>query len=410
MGMAAREAAEGAPTLDELGASDATPVTRSDDAAAGGVQTIDDGDDDLGEVGGDAEGADPGVAGDGAIDAATGRRRRGEAHNLKRGLQLERERSRRLEAQLAEAAARQQAALDRVTQVLQLKQQQEAEERARRAAEEQAAQQRAQAAADPEPDPNVDEVEWLKWKVRQQDAARAAEEQAAQQRVQMQAFEQQQGTIRNILSEVAQFETRYTAMVQPDYMDAFNYVANHRIGFWRSAGLPDEMIFGPDGVLEAEKGWLFRSCMQFDGRGGYSWSDLPPRRLYQLAQHLGYARGGASPEAAGAAAGAAAAGGDPNAAAAAAMQGAGGPVTDAHAANLMAQGVPRRRRGGAADGRIEAMRAGARANVGGGGRPGAGLKSLSYETILEDLDDSDILYLMKNERGALEQLLGKGAQ
>lgn len=385
MGMASQEEAEGLPGLDELGAGDNTPITR--------------GSPDVG--GGDDEGYE---------EVSGGRQSRAtEEHNLRRGIQQHREENRRLQGQIAEMTARQQAAMDRVTAVLQAR----AHDDQRRAYQEQQAQWEAQqramaaqaAAQDPEPDQTMEHEAWLAWKIRQMENAIRWRDEREQQYVQYQAELQQASardkSISDVMSDVAQFETRYTTMVQPDYMDAFNFVANHRIAFWRAAGVPDDMIFGKDGVLEAEKGWLFRSCLRPGTNGkAYEWTDLPPRRLYQLAQHLGYGHNGMMSGQAGAAAGAVAGGGDPRMA----MQQA---AMDEHAAQLMSQGVPRRGRRGPADGRMAAMQAGARANIGNGGRPSAAPRAMSYEDFLQ-LDDSDLLYLMQHDRGSLDNFLGKG--
>lgn len=173
-----------------------------------------------------------------------------------------------------------------------LRAQQEARARQEQAARD-AEAARKQAEADPMPDREIDPEGFNEWRIRQLEAQVNATREEHQAWQQTAAQREEQGRRMAVVSRVAQeytaFENRF-ALSQPDYGQAFQYVANWFAGFHSMRGVTAADL---PARLERERAELIRDCVQMNPQTGeYQWVRDPAQVIYELAWQLGYGNGG----------------------------------------------------------------------------------------------------------------------
>ena len=260
-----------------------------DDGAAGG--------DDGGPAGGELPGAGAPAGGSAPVQPAEergGDRRlhdltqavnqyRDEARTLKQEREVQRAELAELRAWRAEVQAAIRAQREEVV----------------RAQREEAA--RAQAAADPEPDPILESEKHAEWQRRQDEAKfeaahgelrgelKMTREQLAQQQQQMLATQ--------LESQLDGFTNRFRAQ-QPDYDQAFEFLANTLANHFRTLGYSEEEIFAEGtGALWRERDRYLRSCLEVnDQTRQVRWKPGvdPAAGLYAAAVAYGWGRNGAA--------------------------------------------------------------------------------------------------------------------
>lgn len=258
-----------------------------------------------------------------------------------------------------------------------LRAQHEERQRQERAARE-AEAARKQAEADPMPDREVDPEAFNEWRIRQLEARIEAQANEAQAWQQTAAQREEQGRKMAVVSRVAQeytaFENRF-ALSQPDYGQAFQYVANWFAGFHTMRGVTAADL---PARLERERAELIRDCVQMNPQTGeYQWVRDPAQVIYELAWQLGYGNGGqGAPE-----------GGD-----------------DGGQAPAQQQMAPQRPSSPRAQQLARSVNAAQRS-----GAPGRAGASPRGRMTLEDavnLEDDEFARLLESEPGMMRQLMG----
>lgn len=302
--------------------------------------------------------------------------------DLTRAVNMYREDNKRIaaeNAQLREYQARAEAERAAMNQRFQ-------EIQARRAQDE-AARIAAANPPDPEPDPIADPEGHDLWEKRQAAAAHAELQRQVVATQQAVVKQQQERVVSELFQGLGQFELAFQASTAPDYQQAFDHLVGALFGHFQMLGYADgvqadgsyieaqDEIRGETGALARERERFIRSCLELktdgtlfpDGKP-YRWKKDPALEIYKAAHNVGYRTPGRPPSAAPA-----------------------GRTVNGRPASNRAEALERARRGSA----------------GAGGRGGETRGEIT-EADLAGMNEGEMAYLLRNNKGALDRAMGKG--